>query len=119
MRDFKVRLRGMVCGLAILAIGSTAVGSSGGLMGGFMGQGGPSQPIPGAFRFKIRHADPWFVKSLLEGNPTPFPEISTILGRMGGMAGAMTGQAVNTALANGRWFVNPTDNSLWFIPAKG
>ncbi len=66
-------------------------------------------------RLKIRHADPWAVKALLEGFQLRSPELSTIalITGNGGLMGAAAGQAF---FKSGRFMVNPTDNSLWFIP---
>ena len=64
-------------------------------------------------RIPIRHADPWAIKAMLEGRPIVSPELSTVL-LLGGQAPA--GTAVNALFRNGRFVVNPADNSLWFIP---
>lgn len=70
-----------------------------------------------AYRLPIYHADPWFVKSMLEGAPVTFPEMSTLMN-----VGAFAQQAMQSAgtalFSSGRWVVNPTDNSLWFFPNK-
>lgn len=71
-----------------------------------------SRPI----RIPVRHADPYMVKALLEGQAIFQPELSTALG-FAGVPGQAAG-AVNTFFKNGRLVVNPTDNSLWFFPNK-
>lgn len=98
------------------------------------GQGVPQlrikrQPI----QIKIRHADPWAVKTLLEGGELRHPELSTILALMGGGAGGAGGQGggrgagqpgqggqggsgTSPLFPGGKFIVNPGDNSLWFIP---
>lgn len=68
------------------------------------------QPI----RIQIRHADPWAVKVLLEGGELRSPELSTILALMGGQPPASNGG--NSLYPDGKFMVNPGDNSLWFIP---
>jgi hypothetical protein len=108
-----------------------------------------------AVRIYIRHADPWAVKTLLEGGELRHPELSTILNLMGmnggggaggpggnlggngngaggrggggaaglgggGGAAGLGGGGSNTGggglYPDGRFFINPGDNSLWFIP---
>lgn len=65
-------------------------------------------------RLQIRHADPWFVKAMLEGIPVQNPEISTLPGFAG--LGNAAGQGLGRFLSTGKLVVNPTDNSLWFFP---
>lgn len=76
--------------------------------------GAMAQSKPGPIRLKIRSADPWFVKAMLEGTAVDRPELSTIPG-FGGLGNA-TGQAVRGLLSGGKLIVNPTDNSLWWYP---
>lgn len=68
-----------------------------------------------AVRIPIRHADPYTIKAMLEGRQVMFPEMSTIL-LLGGAGAASQGasQAANAMFKDGFFFVNPTDNSLWF-----
>ena len=68
------------------------------------------QPV----RIQVRHADPWMIKSLLEGGQIQSPELSTILALMGGQP--PQGNGSNSLVTDGKLMVNPTDNSLWFIP---
>jgi len=83
------------------------------IAGGALAQDLPRKtPVP--IRFQIRHADPWFVKGMLEGLPLLSPEVSTILGFMGFPDSGTN--AVNKMFTGGRLVVNPTDNSLWFFP---
>lgn len=67
-------------------------------------------------RLPIRHADPWLVKAMLEGIQIRTPEMSSLPGFAGLMAGAANG--AQGFIKNGFLMVNPTDNSLWFIPDK-
>lgn len=69
-------------------------------------------PVP--IRMEIRHADPWFVKAMLEGRGVVSPELSTVFGFLG--FPPSTGDTVNSLFKGGRLVVNPTDNSLWFFP---
>ncbi|MCB8932627.1 MAG: hypothetical protein M9921_12420 [Fimbriimonadaceae bacterium] len=69
-------------------------------------------PVP--VRLQILHADPWFVKGMLEGQQLVSPELSSIFGFMGFPEG--TGNAINSLFSGGKLIVNPTDNSLWFFP---
>lgn len=78
------------------------------------------QPLPrrrlDPVRITIRHADPWYVLAMIQGQPIVSPEMSTILGFAGlpqGMA-----NAANSLFSGGRFLVNPTDNSLWFYPDR-
>jgi hypothetical protein len=70
------------------------------------------QPI----RIKVRHADPWFVKGMLEGRPLVSPELSTLLNGMGFPEGAVN--MISKTFENGKFVVNPTDNSIWWIPNR-
>src|SRR5262245_27345711 len=73
-------------------------------------------PLPAKrpVRMAIRHADPWFVKGLLEGQPLVMPELSTIFGLVG--APPQSAGQVNGLFTGGHFIVNPTDNSLWWYP---
>lgn len=68
-------------------------------------------------KIKVRHADPWMLVALLQGQPVISPEISTLMGFMGMPAPPPTAGFGNLFPA-GRIFVNPTDNSIWFVPEK-
>jgi hypothetical protein len=69
------------------------------------------QPV----QLRVRHADPWAIKTLLEGGQLRSPELSTILALMGGQPPA--GNNNGTPLfPDGKFVVNPGDNTLWFIP---
>lgn len=93
------------------------------------------QPV----QIRIRHADPWAVKTLLEGGELRHPELSTILALMGGGPGGggagapggagqgggrgqgagqpgQAGSGASPLFPGGKFIVNPGDNSLWFIP---
>lgn len=67
-----------------------------------------------AIRIRIRHADPYMIMALLEGRRVKSPEVSKLVGLMGNQA-TPQGQA-NPLIKDGTFFVNPTDNSLWFVP---
>ncbi|HRF60707.1 MAG TPA: hypothetical protein PLH94_12455 [Fimbriimonadaceae bacterium] len=76
-------------------------------------QESPRKDPPRAYRFPVRHADPYLIGALLQGIPVLEPEISTILG----FAGLPTPPSgAFRLLPPGRIFVNPTDNAIWFIP---
>lgn len=66
------------------------------------------------FRIRVRHADPWFVKAMLEGVAVSQPELSSIPGFQG--IGQAATNGVRGLLSGGKLIVNPTDNSLWFYP---
>ena len=71
---------------------------------------------PRPVRFAVRHADPWAIKAMMEGRPIVSPEISTLLLRMGQPAAAGAAAGASNLLMGGTLFVDPTDNSLWWIP---
>lgn len=82
----------------------------------FAALGQAAQEIRRPIVFHIRHADPWFVKGIIEGQGLLSPEISTILGGMGFPQGAIN--MIDKAFENGTFIVNPTDNSLIWIPNR-
>lgn len=82
-----------------------------------MGAMASSQPLrtedPVAIRIPVRSADPWMIKSLLEGLAVKSPEMSTMPGFQGLQQNAAG--AAGAFLRSGKLMVNPTDNSLWYI----
>ena len=64
-------------------------------------------------RFRIMHADPYLVKSLLEGQGILSPEMSTMLDFVGAPAGA--GDALRGLFKGGKFMVNAADNALFWI----
>jgi hypothetical protein len=68
-------------------------------------------------RLKIRHADPWFVKAMLEGTPVMSPELSLVALASGNTA-AIGMAAAQNRIQNGFLIVDPADNSLWFVPNR-
>src|SRR5688572_28338913 len=68
-------------------------------------------------RIRVRHADPWAVKAMLEGMQITSPEISTVMAIIGAPQGMLQGTG-KPWFANGKLIVNPTDNSIWFFPDK-
>lgn len=83
------------------------------LFSAVLGQSSP-QPV----RFAVQHADPWAIKSMMEGRPIVSPEISTLLLQMGQPAAAAATASTANLLMGGTLFVNPIDNSLWWIPGR-
>jgi hypothetical protein len=67
-------------------------------------------------RIRVRHADPWAVVAMLQGQPVMSPEISTVIGILGFPTPPSPG--FGTLLPKGRLFINPGDNSIWFVPEK-
>lgn len=67
-------------------------------------------------RIKVRHADPWFVKAMLEGQPMLSPEVSTLFNFMGLPSGAAN--MIDKMFEGGTFIVNAADNSIWWIPTK-
>lgn len=82
--------------------------------------GGGNTTGPRAFgdpiRIPVRHADPWAIKFMLEGQSLISPEVSTILA-FNGIAPA-AGAIANALFRNGILVVNAADNSLWFFPFR-
>lgn len=91
--------------LAIVAVCSVAICGA---------QGEQPKARRQAVQLRVRHADPWAVKALMEGQQIMSPEISTILNLMG-MPPQMS-QGANGLFNDGKFIVNPADNSLWFFP---
>lgn len=91
---------------AILLVGLIAVTA--------FGQNAPPRQRRQPVQIRVRHADPWAVKTLLEGGQLISPELSTILALMG--APPPVTQGANGLFQDGKFIVNPADNSLWFIP---
>lgn len=75
-----------------------------------------AQISPRPIRIVVRHADPWAIKAMMEGQPIVSPEISTLLKRMGQPAAAAAVTGASNLLMGGVLFVNPTDNSLRWYP---
>ncbi len=70
---------------------------------------------PQPIQIRVRHADPWAIKTMLEGGQLRSPELSTILALMGGPPPqGQTGG--NPLFPDGKFIVNPGDNSLWYVP---
>lgn len=65
-------------------------------------------------RIAVRHADPWALVALLEGRSLLSPEISTVMEFVGFPPPPV--QGFGRLLPPGRLFVNPGDNSIWFVP---
>jgi hypothetical protein len=64
--------------------------------------------------FPVMSADPWLIKTLLEGGQADAPELST-LWLLRGMP-RTTKSGGGGLLDGGHLMVNPTDNALWWIP---
>ena len=60
----------------------------------------------------VQHADPYLLVALLMGLSPVSPEISTAGGPM------PQGQTGNWLIPEGKLIVNPTDNSIIYIPKK-
>ena len=71
----------------------------------------------GVYRIYIKHADPWFIKAMLEGTAVNQPELSTILG-FAGIPDKESSLLESLFGVQGRLVVDPTDNSLIFFPKK-
>jgi len=68
-------------------------------------------------RIYVKHADPWAMKALIEGTSISQPELSTILG-FAGVPDKESSMIESIFGKQGRLVVNPTDNSILFIPNK-
>ena len=80
----------------------------------FASLGGAAQQARRPIVIQVRHADPYFVKGMLEGQSLLSPEISTLLTGIGLPQGAVN--MIDKAFENGKFIVNPTDNSIIWIP---
>jgi len=94
--------------LALIALGIA-------LMPFAFGQGSQVKVRRQPVQIRVRHADPWAIKALLEGQSITAPELSTVLALMGMPAGATQGSG-KPLFDDGKFIINPADNSLWFIP---
>ena len=65
-------------------------------------------------KFPVMSADPYLIKTLLEGGQATAPELST-LWFLRGMP-RNVGKNGAGLLDGGHLIVNPTDNALWWIP---
>jgi hypothetical protein len=65
-------------------------------------------------KFPVMSADPWLIKTLLEGGMATAPELSTLWLLQGMPRNTKPGGA--GLLEGGHLMVNPTDNALWWIP---
>ena len=97
--DMKRLIKATLCGVAVVCCVAPAIG----------------QTPRGPFRFRVLHADPWTIKAMIEGTATRSPETSTLPG-FGGPIAKAANAAVNRVLRDGYLVVNPTDNSLWYVP---
>lgn len=73
-----------------------------------------AQDRPKPIRIQIRHADPYFVKGMMEGRTLLSPELSTALDFMG--LPGQVGSIIDSIFRDGTFLVNAGDNSLWWIP---
>jgi hypothetical protein len=64
----------------------------------------------------IYHADPWLVKTLIEGGTATSPELFAIWIARGLPMGPPNPN--KGLLQDGYLVVNPTDNSLWYYPYR-
>lgn len=71
----------------------------------------------GVVRVYVQHADPYAIKSLLEGLSFSKPELSTILG-FAGVPDQESELIASIFGGQGTLVVNPTDNSILFFPKK-
>lgn len=92
---------------AILMLGLTSVPQ---------GAPDPLAPLGIPVRIQVYHADPYLIVSLLEGRQVPFPEMSTLaIFRFQPRQGGQQGQGF---YPEGTFIVNPTDNSIWYLPKR-
>jgi len=65
-----------------------------------------------AVKIQVRHADPCLIVALIQGMQVQSPELSTILN----FAGIPTTIPDDAFVPKGRMIVDPTDNSIWYLP---
>lgn len=111
-----------LCGSALCQIAppgnrqGTAGAGQGAGFGGSEGRGEPRPPVRSRapIRIPVRSADPYTIVALLQGTPIVSPEMSTLFG-FAGVPQQATNQ-INGFFAGGKFMVNPTDNSIWWLP---
>jgi hypothetical protein len=86
-----------------------------GFAGGLIALFGLYGQVDGPIRIPVEHADPYLVVALLTGQQVRMPEIGTAAPWFGPPPQAQ-GRGVGP---EGTYIVNPTDNSILFIPKKG
>jgi hypothetical protein len=77
----------------------------------------PPKQEPRFIRIPVFHADPYLIVALLEGRQVMQPEISSLLDFVG--FPPATGNTLMNIFGKGKLIVNPTDNSIIFIPEVG
>lgn len=75
----------------------------------------PARQSPVPFRIQVRHADPWFILSMLRGDSPLSPELSAIVG-FSGLGSQQGPQQGRSLLPKGHIVINPADNTIWFWP---
>lgn len=83
---------------------------------GQLSQFGDASFAPGGWiRVEVRHADPWVIVMLLQGESPPHPEMSTLslFGAPQGQGGISSG---GWLIPEGTLIVNPADNSILYKP---
>lgn len=76
----------------------------------------PLAPLGLPARIRVYHADPYVLVALLEGRQVPFPEMSTLA--VFGFQPGQSGQQGQGFYPQGTFIVNPTDNSIWYLPRR-
>ena len=78
----------------------------------FTSQQGGLPPSAEMHRIAVYSSDPWRIVAILRGIRVPLPELSTL--SIFGFA--FTGGQGTVPMFPGRFMVNPTDNSIWYLP---
>ncbi len=76
----------------------------------------PLAPLGTPVRFRVQHADPYAIVAMLQGQQIPYPELSTLA--MFGFQLPQGAQAGQSFVPEGTFIVNPTDNSIWYLPRR-
>lgn len=73
---------------------------------------GQTQPERTVVRYRIMHGDPYLIVALIQGLEVTSPEISTLFN----FAGVPTTIPDDAFIPKGRIVVDPTDNSIIYMP---
>lgn len=87
-----------------------------GLQGVPQGAADPISPFGLPVRIQVRHADPYAIVALLQGNSIPFPEISTLA--IFGFQPPQGGRQGQGFVPEGSFVVDPATNAIWYLPRR-
>lgn len=77
-----------------------------------VGSWAQTQPERTVIKYRIMHGDPYLIVALIQGLNVTSPEISVLLN----FAGVPTTIPEDSLIPKGRIVVDPTDNSILYMP---